>query len=430
MLSHWGQALFCYWAVILSIRAIVLFVADGFVRYIVNQYNILFHTAPQEASTILNGGIAFLLTLSAILLLGLGIIFSLFPSLSQTLFAVGAAAISTDTLVFCLLMYIAAAAMQNVQRMYAACNEARGRVAQNMAFEVLLIVCEIVGLLLLSMGRFDFKAALALDSILIFGLTLAFLLYLRHRYPLSGLRYTKSIGAGAQSFAKATKLYAYNFFEKMSSDGLVVLLSFYRFDKAAIALFTTVRTIVNTPILAQNLLQNTYTPNLQAAFALRDTSALQQLLRFIRLGVGGVLLLGIVLCLPLYKPVFTLWTKGSIDYNASFLLLMLMMVVGQLLGLSYTFILKGLNALNHTLGLMLAKTICIVIGLVWSRQQLLPFATVLVWVEILSALFVLPALAHHYLQQSNIIVSKRADWLEYIPYAVSVLILWLYYIAN
>lgn len=408
----------------------MLFVADGFVRYIVNQYNMLFHTAPQEASAILNGGIAFLLTLSAILLLGLWIIFSLFPSLSQTLFAVGAEAISIDKLVFCLLMYIAAAAMQNVQRMYAACNEARGSVAQNMVFEVLLIVVEIVALLLLSLGSFGFKEAIVLDSLLIFSFTLGFLLYLSNRYPLSGFFARKHIAGGALYFRKATKLYAYNFFEKMSTDGLVVLLSFYRFDKAAIALFSTVRTIVNTPILAQNLLQNTYTPNVQAAFALRDTKALQHLLRFVRLRVGTVLLLGIVVCLPLYKPIFVVWTKGSIDYNESFLLLMLMMVVGQLLGLSYTFILKGLNALNHTLGLMLAKTICIVIGLAWSQQQLLPFATVLVWVEVISALFVLPALAHHYLQQSNIIVTKRADWLEYIPYAVSVLILWLYYIAN
>lgn len=429
MLTHWGQDIFCYWAIILSLRAIILFVADGYVRYIVNQYNMLFHTEAPKATHLLSAGISFLTLLSLTICIALGIILFAFPICTSSLFAVASTTISLSTLSFCLLVFIVGACMQMLQRMYAACHEARGRVAQNMVFEVLLIACEIAAILFLSLGDFGFKQVVALDSAVVFGMTLGFMVYLRYRYPLPGMFARSSVQQGFGLFRKATQLYAYNFFEKLSTDGLVVLLSFFRFDKAAIALFSTIRTIVNTPILAQNLLLNTYTPKLQAAFALRDAHAVAQLLRFIRLSVGAVLLLGILLCLPFYENIFIFWTKGRIAFDTSFLLLLLMMTVGQLLGTTYLFMLKGLNALSHTLGLMLAKTMLIFIGLLWSQQQLLRFAVVLIFVEWLSAIIVLPRLAHQYVQQNNFVVSKHSIDLGRLPFVICFLLLLLYSIA-
>ena len=99
---------------------------------------------------------------------------------------------------------------------------------------------------------------------------------------------------------------------------------------------------------------NTYTPQLQKDFALRNYAGLNKLFTLIRLRIGLVLLVGIVCCFPLYEPLFTYWTKDAILYNQSFMLSMLMMAVFNIYGLSFAFVFKGLNILPQMLGLMLS----------------------------------------------------------------------------
>lgn len=428
MLIHWGQELFCFWAIILSARAIVLFLSDGYLRYVVNQYNLLYHTDKATATRVLNAGISFLVILSLFLCTTIALAFLIFPALKSFVF-------DTDNSLFsflpiCLIAYLLAASVQNVQRLYAATKEVNGLVWHNMVLEVLLIICELLTLSLLILREYNFKVVVLADTGIIALVAIMYSVHLHKQYPLFALFAPQTIRDGVAQFNKARKLYASNFFEKLTTDGLVLLLSFFRFDKAAIALFTTVRTIVNTSLLAQNLLLNTYTPGLQKQIALRSSSSLEQLLSFIRLRLGLIFCLGILCCLPIYQPLFDYWTKGKVVFDKYFMTTMLIMAVFNLYGLSITFILKGVNALSQLLRLMLLKTVLLLIGFVWARQDILNIAIVLALVELLSSIFILPMLLNAYRVQHQLRISISKYYLQFAPYLLTILLLLVYIMGS
>lgn len=426
MLVHWGSELFSFWAIFLSVRAIILFLSDGFVRYIINEYNLLYHHNETKANALLASGLSFLLVFSLIICGVIALVFGLISSASSFVFNVEQGLFAY--LPLCLTAYLVAVCIQNMQRMYAATKESRSLVWHNLLFEVLLLMAEILVFGVLISYGFGFKISLLVHAGVIVLLSVFYMVHLFVQYPLHQWMQLQSVRVGAQHFAKATQLYASNFFEKLSSDGLVLLLSFFRFDKAAIALFATVRTIVNTPLLAQNLLLNTYTPEMQKQFSLRDSAALEKLLHFIRLRLAPILCLGIVLCLPLYEPVFNYWTKGEIDYNDTFMILMLMMAVFNLYGLTYAFALKGVNALSQMFVVLLVKSLLLLLGFVWAKQNIIAFAWVLLWVEFLSSLLFLPLLSFAFWRKKGLQLKAKDAWLGLIPYFLTALILSLYFL--
>ena len=423
MLVHWGKEVFCFWAIILSARAIILFLSDGFVRYIVNQYNLLFHTDKTKANEVLSSGLSFLLVFSAGLCIAIALLFALFPLLTTFVFDVRSQLFSY--LPFCLSIYIIAACMQNVQRMYAATKEARGLVWKNLLLEVILIGAELLVLTFLIANGFDFKTTILADSAIIFLVALTYVIHLNIRYTLTSILSTASIKKGAGIFCKASQLYAGNFFEKLTTDGLVLLLSFFRFDKAGIALFATVRTMINMPLLAQNLLLNTYTPALQKGFSLRNIEALKKIFVLIRLRIGLILLIGILCCYPLYEPVFRYWTKGEIIYNQAFMTSMLMMAVFNLYGLSFAFVLKGLNILPQMLGLMVFKTILILAGFYFAQQNIEIIGWTMAAAECVSSVIVLPLLLHRFWQKQQMNFTLSHNLLAAIPYLLTAVCLFL-----
>jgi hypothetical protein len=417
MLVHWGSELFSFWAIFLSVRAIILFLSDGFVRYIINEYNLLYHHNETKANALLASGLSFLLVFSLIICGVIALVFGFIPSASSFVFNVEQGLFAY--LPLCLTAYLVAVCIQNMQRMYAATKESRSLVWHNLLFEVLLLMAEILVFGVLISYGFGFKISLLVHAGVIVLLSIFYMVHLFVQYPLRQWMQFQSVRVGAQYFAKATQLYASNFFEKLSSDGLVLLLSFFRFDKAAIALFATVRTIVNTPLLAQNLLLNTYTPQLQKDFALRNYAGLNKLFTLIRLRIGLVLLAGIVCCIPLYEPIFTYWTKGEIVYNQSFMLSMLMMAVFNIYGLSFAFVFKGLNILPQMLGLMFFKTVLILFGFYVAQQSIEMFGWALAAAEFFVSIILLPLLLHRFCQKQQLSFSFLQMYLSAIPYLLA-----------
>lgn len=428
MLLHWGADDFSDWAILLSARAVILFLSDGFVRYIVNQYNLFYHTDEAKAREVLSAGVSFIVVLSVILCSAMVILIWLNPYAYGLVFGIEINEIFGEFLSkmagFCLIVYIISACMQTIQRMYAGTKEARGLIWNNLLMETVLIGVEIGLLSLLLLQGFRLVEFVLADSGLIFLISGSYLFYLWKKYPLAGMLKLSTIKSGATHFAKATQLYAGNFFEKLCTDGLVLLLSFFRFDKAAIALFATIRTIVNTPLLAQNLLLNTYTPQLQKDFSLRDNDGLQKLFAVIRLRIGLVLLAGIVVCYPLYEPVFTYWTKGEILYNRNFMTSMLLMATFNLYGLSFAFVFKGLNILPQMLGLMFFKTVLILFGFYVAQQNIEMFGWALAGAEFFISIILLPLLLQRFWQKQQLSFSFLQTYLAATPYLLAALLLY------
>jgi hypothetical protein len=345
------------------------------------------------------------------------------PSLTLRIFDASARDGEEHALSVCLLLYLFAAGMQQVQRMYAATKEARGLIWHNMVLEVLLILSEtaVIGYMLIGNGRFT--AVVFTDSLLIFLSAFGYTMYLLLRYPPARLLHRQSIKTGWHEFTSACSLYLSNFFEKLSTDGLVLLLSVFRFEKMAIALFATVRTIANTPLLAHNLLLNTYTPALQQDVALRDKAALERLLNIVRLRVGVVLLAGIVGCYLLYAPVFVYWTKGTIAFDQHFLMAMLLLTISNLFGLSFLFILKGLNLLPQLLKVMVLKTILVLLAFAIADADLQVLGFLLASGEAVVSFIVLPLVLYRFWQMKGMSIGYGRSVAQGIPYIVAALLL-------
>jgi O-antigen/teichoic acid export membrane protein len=425
MLTAWGGTGFCFWAIILSARSVILFLTDAYVRYIANRYNLLFHTDEPKANEVLRAGVSFLLVFSIVLCIAAGAAFVLFPSLSSLLFDVDTGYALRAGLPVCLLTYLSAACVQNVQRMLAATKEARGLVAHNMVLEVVLVLLELSVLgILLAKGYGLYTGVLA-DSIVISVIAVAYIVHLLYRYPLLCVMQRQTLRTGAREFIKAGSLYGGNFFEKLSTDGLVLLLSLFRFSKVAIALFATVRTMVNTPILAQNLLLNTYTPSLQKKFVLRDVAGLQRLFRFVRLYLGGIIMLGIVCCYPLYEPVFVFWTQGKLAYNESFMVSMLLVTICTVYGTGFAFVLKGLNLLPELLRLMLLRTVLVLIALSCSGADPDLLGWSLAGVELVCSVVYLPLVLQKFWRREQLCFSYAQSIKALLPYLLAALFLLL-----
>lgn len=423
MLTHWGKDVFCFWALLLSVRALICFLPDSFIRYIANSYNLYFHTDEGQASSTMREGLSFLVVFSVLLCGLVALLFCGFAALPGFIFDTSVSNAAKFGLATSTSLYILAACVQNVQRMYGVVKEPLGLIWQNLLMETLLLLAEIIMLAVLITQNCSFGVCVAADSILTIAAAVMYLFHLSSRYPLPGSWNKASLKEGTVMFGKAIKLYTSNFFEKLSSDGLVLLLSFFKYDKAIIALFSTIRTIVNTPVLAHNLLLNTYTPELQKKYALKDSAGLCRLLRFIRLGIGAVLLLGIVCCYPLYQPIFLYWTKHQLTYDPQFMDLMLLLTVFNLFGLGYLFILKGINAMNKTLLLMLLKSCIIIVGFSIVKIAIIQAAWILLIAELVTSVFMLPLLVQRQLHTDRLSLPLKANLVAFLPYLLAAAII-------
>lgn len=347
MLTHWGDALFCLWAVLLSARALFLFLSDGFVRYAVNDYNLRYHQDEPAAEKGLSDHFGFLSLFSLLTALLVFGVLQLFPLSGAWLFDIGVDRLEQYGLPMLVAAYLLVCGFQNGQRLMASTQEARGFVRYNLQFESALVSAEIVLLSLLLHGNAFFSRVVWADILLIAVASGGYQWALFRQLRLPDLFSPRSISRGARAFIRAGRLYLGNFFEKLSTDGLVLLLSLFRFPKTTIAVFAAFRTMVNAPLLAQNLLLNSYTPRLQQLFALKEVVLLRRLLLLARVYLGLLLLAGMIICIPVYQPVFLRWTQGSLPFDTSFFTGMLLWCVWSIYGNGYLFVLKGLNLLRE-----------------------------------------------------------------------------------
>jgi O-antigen/teichoic acid export membrane protein len=427
MLTHWGKEVFCFWALLLSCRSLLGFLSDSFIRYISNLYNIRYHLSPFSAQTVLQAGMGFLSVFGMSLTGLMFLVFNYATPVTAWVFSTNLEGVKAADLGWCLSVYMLAAMVQQVQRMYACVKEARGLIAHNLAVEVILVLAEVGVLSGLLLQDDDFYTCVMADSALIITTASIYIYYLSATHPVPSVLTRRSLRRGWQHFRKAGKLYTGNFLEKLSSDGLLLLLAVLRIDKTSLAVFATVRTIVNTPLLADNLLMNAYTPEMQRHYALKDSKAMAGLLRYTRLAVGGILLTGIVLAWPLYGWLFRTWTRHQLPYDALFMMLMLVTGIFNMYGIGYSFVLKGINAMNQMMYAMLLKCILMLAGLWFLANNLPQVAVILALTECCIAMLCFPALLHRQWKKAGLDLSLRDDLRALLPYLFSVLCLVLLY---
>lgn len=428
MLMHWGVDLFALWAILLSGRAFIFFISDAFIRYIQNEYNLLFHTQKDKAQYSLSVGFRFLLVLvSLTLMFVISILIFLKPQFTK-LFTIELPFYSS--FIKASIFYFTAYALYSLQKIVAATNEARGFIHQNLIFEVVLLVFETLLLGCYAIPYLSWAEAIIIQSIVIGSFSLLYLIRNLKRYPLVKGNFKLQLTDGIQHFKTASTLYFANFFEKLQGDFIVLLLSFFQYSKPMIASFSTVRTLINTPILAHNQFLLTLSPKAQKYIGLRDNVGLDQLCHQIRSYAAWIFGLGIIALLPFYESIFTWWTKGRLAFDAAFFYLMLSMAVVHLYGLSFLFLFKAWNRNKSFLLIMSLKSILLLMGLLMLPISLFYLGLILFILEMLFSILVLPSLLKQELQKVNMNFSVKKSLLAYIPYMIIQVILYLYCFYN
>lgn len=428
MLITLGTTNFAFWVTILSIRAIVLFLPDGYIRYITNQYNILYHQNPLKAKQSLASGISFLVIFLVLLVLILSTIIYFIPHCITFIFHVESIFISK--LQLALSIYLIASSIQVLQRLFATTQEALGFIWKNIALDFLIILVEIIVLGYMLINKSSFLQIVIVDSIIIASIAFSYIIYLSVKYQTHLSFCYVQLQNGFSEFKNASKLYISNIFEKLSTDGLVLLLSLSGFNKGIISIFATTRTIINTPILTQNLLLNKDTPKMQGYYSTRNTIGFQKLLENVRFPWGIALSLGLILFLPFSKVFISWWTKGNINITLDFMAIMSIMAIIHLWGLSFSFILKGLNATHELSKIMFLKCITIILGLLIIPQNIVAFATLLLVSEIFFSILLAPIETHKFLSKNNFKIHYKLLWKHYLAYSFSILIIVFIYILK
>lgn len=390
MLEHWGKEGFYFWLVLLSSRAFIYFIPDAYIRYSVSKYNIEAHADRPGALRSLQSGWAFIAALKAVIIVVLAVLLLVWPRLTSTLFNTDTNHTGQYKLAVSMIIFLTACGIQNLQRYAAGLREPDGNIWVNMLLECLLLAGEMVLLTVMTRNHCSMPVCVWADSLLVMVVTLPVLLSLFRRYQLHWPFRKGWLKKGWQLMKAGKNLYASNFMEKVTGDGLLAFLSILRFGKNELMLFSTLRTLFNTPALAKNLLLNTHTPPLQQAYALDQRHVISKLLCTKWLIWGSVLNAGIVLLFPFYKPIFTTWTKGLLAYDTAMATLLLIYTTSVLYNSVFLFLLKGINATRKLLLCMSIKSIVSLLAIWLFAKKITDVCLLQAAIEIASGIILFP----------------------------------------
>lgn len=392
MLGIGGELQYRYWVIIISSRAVFQFLPDGYIRYTANRFNLEYHTGRLTAIRNINAALIFLVVYSiAFLLLLVGVSYGYEKSVVH-LFNTPQSNVDAYQLTSCLVFYMGGATVHNIARMYSSINEPVGRFWLSLCFESVVLTAEVSAVIaVVSNGGtlFDVCAGagttVALTSIV-------YLVILHMITPNVKIFGRNTLQRGFRAFTSSFSYHVQNFFEKITTESIVILLSLYKFHPAMIPVYSSVRTISNTPVTANNLLISTFMPELQRAYALGESRRIMILMQLLWLVFGTLGGIAIVFLYPWFKPLFLTWTKGSLPYDPVFFGTMLITCLLIVYGSCFTWMLKGINALQSMLVATTVKGVLLIVIFGLVPQQLRGIGFALLLTEAVANLFFYPRL--------------------------------------
>lgn len=430
MLSLWGVELFNYWLLLNSGKIFFQFIPEGYIRYVANSYNIRFHGNKHAAIDELNNSTAFLLVAYVVFMAIFVVAFALLPSVTAFVFNTDRPTVVNNHIGWSIVLFLAATSIQNVTRLNYAKKEPLGRNWENLLYESLLLCVEIVVIMLLVWRGHTFLQVVAADSLIIAVISLYY--YARTNATTRGTRLRvqgQTLKEGWHTFAKSTWFNLSNFFDKLTNESFILLLSFFKFGHSATTLYSTVRTVTNAPVTANMILVNAILPELQKGYSQRNTAHIQQLLLAIWLGIGTVLCIGVVSFYPFYEQLFLLWTTGKIAFSYWFFTLILIDTLIIIYGSSLMIFLKGVNHIKRTLSASVIRAICIVAAIAILPKTLLWVAYILIAADATANIGLYAYHSHRVLKGLG-----SFSWLPLlaglIPYILSIFFLLLFNISG
>lgn len=369
-LKYWGRGPYGNWLALSSAYSLVRSIEAGFVSYVGNKLNYLYHQDPAAmqqhlasaaAGVVVTGAIEVALAAVAIFVNGAAQLFDLsFGSDHRA---------GIGLMILLSTWVVSGSYLGVVHRLLIPCGLMYQASWWAMAFQI----CQFAATILAAYWHFDLLQASLLFSAVQLVVYLASADYIRRKLPdyfpwWRGCRFR----IGLADLSRSTLLTASSIVQQGATNGVVLLLSGL-VGTAAVPAFSTVRTLANLWSSVTSVLTTPLLPDIVRFHAKSEGLKLALSCETYWIVVGSVVNCGILTTYPFIAPIYSFWTGRTILLNTPLLCALLGTAVVSNVGGLITTYLNGINSLGiilaaaavrGILALLLGAILCSRLGLV------------------------------------------------------------------
>lgn len=341
-LAYWGEESYGNWLALFAVFMLVRSLDAGFVAYVGNSINYLYHEDRDALRTHLSSAIAGVVVIGVVqLCIGLAAAFSDELGVYLGISGIGSLPDDSDIALLVLLTtwVLSGAYLGIVHRLLVPTGMMFQAAWWSMGFQV----SQFLAIILAAMLGFDMLQTSVLFAFLQVAIYLASAVYIKKKLPeffpwWRGAR----ARTGIHDLSRSLLLAASNFVNQGSVNGAVVIVSALS-APALVPAFTTVRTLANLWTNVTNVLSTPLLPEVVRYHALGQGRKLVATTEAYWVLVGTTLNLGILLAYPWIDVLYGFWTSHTIDLNVPLLCLLLGSVAISNAGGLFTLYLNGIN---------------------------------------------------------------------------------------
>lgn len=344
-LKYWGKETYGNWLALYAAFMLVRSLDTGFVSYVGNKLNYLFHQDQHALREHLASALTGLAVIGS-LQLSIGVA-AMFSDGLTLLLGVTAGPATDYRSSLALLVLISTWALSGsymgiLHRLLIPTGMMYQAAWWSMGFQV----SQFAGIILAAMLHFDMLQTSLLFAFLQLAIYLASAIYIQQKLPAyypwwrGGRPRT-----GIWDLGRSMWLTASNLIQQGSTNGMVILVSALS-GPAAVPVFTTVRTLANLWTNVTTVLTTPLLPEVVRYHATGEGEKIVAVSQAYWVLVGTAVNLGVLITYPLIEPMYSNWTAHAVLLDKSLLGLLLASVIVTNVGGLITLYLNGINSLN------------------------------------------------------------------------------------
>jgi O-antigen/teichoic acid export membrane protein len=179
---------------------------------------------------------------------------------------------------------------------------------------------------------------------------------------------------GWRNLGKSTVLTANGIAQQLANNGLIILIAAL-FTSAVIPSFTTLRTLTNTAAAVTTVIITALMPEMIRYHAKGETNKLLAIFNANWFISGLLVNFGIVLVLPFIVPLYRLWTRGHLEFNAPLFFLLACAISLTNFGSGLNQYLQGINDLRAQTMIMVTR-VCLLFLASWALSGFLDIVSI------------------------------------------------------
>lgn len=353
-LKYWGQETYGSWLALFAAFMLLRSLDAGYVAYVGNKLNYLFHQdkrALREHLSSAMAGIALIASLQLLLVVGALVSDRLAAMLGMPAGATSGLPERLGLLVLMASWVLTGSYLGIVHRLLIPAGLMYQAAWWSMGFQVSQFVAIMVAALL-RLGMLQTSILFALTQLVIY---VASAIYIKQKLPTfypwwQGGR----VRTGLQDLGQSMLLTASSLIQQGATNGVVLLVAALA-GPAAVPVFTTVRTLTNLWTNVTNVLTTPLLPDVVRFHAKGEAHKLVALNEAYWVLVGSVVNWGVLLSYPLLAPLYGYWTGHALSLDKALLCLLLGSVVLTNAGALMAMHLNGINSLRIVLGVSVVR---------------------------------------------------------------------------